>query len=250
MLDTLNLTFPIYATALFGAFCLGFSKAGFPGLALVNVIVMAELFGAKESVGIILPLLILCDIGVYPLFARFATWKQTWPLLSIATLGVIVGYLVLGHLNNELTRMAIGTIVLTMLSLQLVRQFYPAMLGKVEGATWFRWWCGLLMGISTMIANAAAPAYSIYTLVNRFSKEQFLGIGARCFLIINLLKAPLMVDLAIIDQHSLLLDLCLIPGLALGVLVGRKVIHRIPQKTFESLLYFFSAAAGIRLLFF
>ncbi len=250
MIDSLNLTLAIYGPALFGAFCLGFSKAGFPGLALVNVIVMAELFGAKASVGIILPLLILCDLGVYPLFARFATWKQTWPLLSIATLGVFAGYVFLGHMNNELTRTAIGTIVLTMLALQLIRQFYPRILGNVEGARWFRWWSGLLMGVSTMIANAAAPAYSIYTLVNRFSKEQFLGIGARCFLLINLIKAPLMIDLAIINKNSLLIDLSLIPGLVAGVLIGRKVIHRIPQETFEMLLYVFSAAAGIRLLFF
>ena len=46
------------------AFSLGFSKTGFPGLALVNVLIMAELFGAKESVGLILPLLIVCDVTV------------------------------------------------------------------------------------------------------------------------------------------------------------------------------------------
>jgi len=42
----------------------------------------------------------------------------------------------------------------------------------------------------------------------------------------------------------------LIPGLALGVLTGKLVIHRIPQKVFEKLLYLFSAIAGIRLVFF
>ena len=34
--------------ALFGAFSLGFSKTGFPGLAMVNVLILAELFGAKQ----------------------------------------------------------------------------------------------------------------------------------------------------------------------------------------------------------
>ena len=32
--------------ALFGAFSLGFSKTGFPGLAMVNVLILAELFEA------------------------------------------------------------------------------------------------------------------------------------------------------------------------------------------------------------
>jgi uncharacterized protein len=233
-----------------GAFCLGFSKAGFPGMALVNVVLMAELFGAKESVGMILPLLILCDFAVFPLFAHYATWKETWPLFFVAAMGVFLGYTVLDYLNAEMTKTAIGIIVLTMLALQLARQSRPLLFGPVEGARWFRWWSGLLIGVSTMIANAAAPAYSIYTLANRFSKEQFLGIGARCFLLINLLKAPLMTNLEIINRKSLIIDAMLIPGLALGVLAGKLVIHRIPQKVFEQLLYLFSAIAGIRLVFF
>jgi uncharacterized membrane protein YfcA len=149
-----------------------------------------------------------------------------------------------------MTKTAIGIIVLVMLALQLIRQSRPMLFGPVEGARWFRWWSGLLIGVSTMIANAAAPAYSIYTLANRFSKEQFLGIGARCFLLINLLKAPLMTNLEIINRQSLIIDAMLIPGLALGVLTGKLVIHRIPQKVFEKLLYLFSAIAGIRLVFF
>ena len=43
--------------ALFGALSLGFSKTGFPGLAMVNVLILAELFGAKASVGMILSLI-------------------------------------------------------------------------------------------------------------------------------------------------------------------------------------------------
>lgn len=219
-------------------------------MALVNVILMAEIFGAKESVGMILPLLILCDFAVFPLFAHFATWKETWPLFSVAAVGVLIGFVVLDRLDAEMTKSTIGIIVLVMLALQLARQFRPMIFGPLEGARWFRWWSGLLIGFSTMIANAAAPAYSIYTLANRFSKAQFLGIGARCFLLINLLKAPLMTNLEIINRKSLIIDAMLIPGLILGVLAGKFVIHRIPQKVFETLLYLFSAIAGLRLVFF
>ena len=45
--------------ALFGAFSLGFSNTGFHGLAMVNVLILAELFGAKASVGMIVPMLIV-----------------------------------------------------------------------------------------------------------------------------------------------------------------------------------------------
>ena len=48
-------------TAL-AAFCIGFSKSGFAGSGLATVIIMAQLFGALESTGILLPMLICGDV--------------------------------------------------------------------------------------------------------------------------------------------------------------------------------------------
>ena len=79
-------------------------------------------------------------------------------------------------------------------------------------------------------------------------KERFLGIGARCFLLINVIKLPFLTDLQIIHAHSLLLDLTLLPGIFAGIYLGKRLIDRIPQKAFECLLYLFSAVAGVRLL--
>ena len=74
--------------ALFGALSLGFSKTGFPGLAMVNVLILAELFGAKASVGMIVPMLIVCDLTVYPLFRRYSSWRELWPLLPSTFVGL------------------------------------------------------------------------------------------------------------------------------------------------------------------
>jgi uncharacterized membrane protein YfcA len=240
----------VYAGALCGAFCLGFSKTGFPGLALVNVMLMAELFGAKESVGIILPLLICADITVFPMFRRYATWKQVVPLLVPIAFGLVAGYLLLGNIDNRMARPTIGAIILMMTSLQLLRVYRQEFLTHLPDAPVFRWGSGLVIGVSTMMANAAGPAYSIYALVHKMKKEDFLGIGARTFLLVNIVKVPFMTDLDIINPASLKIDLALLPGVFTGILVGRKVIAKIPQKLFEILLYLFSIIAGSRLLFF
>ena len=79
-------TLQTFALAALGAFCLGISKTGFPGLAILNVLIVAELFGAKNSVGVILPMLIVCDLLVYPLFRKHASWKQVWPLVPVTKL--------------------------------------------------------------------------------------------------------------------------------------------------------------------
>ncbi len=245
-----DLSLSTYLAACFGAFCLGFSKAGFPGLALVNVVIMAELFGGKASVGLILPLLVTCDLIIFPLFRKYASWKDTLPLLAITTLGVFLGYFIMGAIQPSTCRHVIGGLILLMLALQAIQRMGVAFILQLKGAAWFRWWCGGLMGVSTMLANAAAPAYSLFALANQWTKHQFLGIGARCFLVLNLLKVPLMADLDMITRHSLSLDAALLPALLIGIALGRRLIERIPQKAFEWLLYAFTLVAGFRLLLF
>jgi uncharacterized protein len=239
-----------YAIALFSAFCLGFSKAGFPGLALVNVMIMAELFGAKQSVGIILPLLIAADLTVYPLFRRYASWRQVWPLLLPSFVGIVVGHRLLGSIDNLTARRVLGGILLLMLGLQWLRVHRQEFLSRLPNSRAFFWGSGLTIGVSTMMANAAGPVFSIYALVHQLSKTDFLGIGARTFLILNLVKVPFMADLDIINLQSLKVDVALLPGTFLGIFAGYRLITRIPQRIFELLLYLFTLISGIRLLCF
>lgn len=60
--------FVMYVVVLVGVCCLGLFKSGFFGLVLINVLLMVELFGVKEFVGIILLLLIVGDLIVYFFF--------------------------------------------------------------------------------------------------------------------------------------------------------------------------------------
>lgn len=241
-------TWGAIALATIGAFCLGVSKTGFPGLALVNILIIAECFGAKASVGIILPLLIVCDLIVYPLFRKYASWKKVLPLLPCTLIGLAIGYFLLRSIDDSTARKVIGIIILIMLALQLFRQYQKNFLTNLPDSKSFLGFSGLAIGISTMVANAAGPVYSIYALVHKMKKEDFLGVGARFFLLINVIKIPLLGNLSLINADSLKLNLLLIPGIVLGIITGRKLIHLVPQKIFEWLLYAFSLIAGLRAL--
>lgn len=236
--------------ALLGAFSLGVSKTGFPGLALINVIIMAELFGAKASVGMVLPLLIACDLIVYPLFRKHASWKMVLPLIPPAVCGVLVGWLMLGQFSDTAAKRTIGIIILFMLSFQLIRALRSEFLTHLPDSKPFRIGTGLTIGVSTTLANAAGPIYSIYALVHKMEKNDFLGIGARFFLFLNIFKAPFLGQLNLINATSLKIDLILLPGIITGILIGRHLIKVVPQKAFEILLYIFSFAAGLRMLLF
>jgi len=238
------------ALAALGAMCLGVSKTGFPGLAIVNVMIVAELFGAKNSVGIILPMLVVCDLIVLPMFWKHATWRMVWPLVPITFASILAATFLLDRFDDLTARRVIGGIILVMLVLQLVREFHKAFLEHLPDSRVFRWASCVLIGISTMLANAAGPVYSIYALVHKMPKMEFLGVGARLFLVVNLFKAPLLGQLDLINPESLALNLWLLPALVCGILLGRQLIGHVPQRAFEILLYGFSAIAGVRMLFF
>ena len=56
--------------ALVAAVCIGVAKAGFSGISMVSVVLLAEVYGAKASVGLALPLLIAADLMAYPAFLK------------------------------------------------------------------------------------------------------------------------------------------------------------------------------------
>ena len=238
------------ALAALGALCLGVSKTGFPGLAIINVMIVAECFGAKNSVGIILPMLVVCDLIVLPMFWKHATWAMIWPLVPVTFAAILGATFLLDRFDDLTARRVIGGIILLMLALQLVREFRKEFLEHLPDSRVFRWASCVLIGVSTMLANAAGPVYSIYSLVHKMPKMEFLGVGARLFLVVNLFKAPLLGQLDLINPESLRLNLILLPALVAGILLGRKLIGLVPQRAFEILLYVFSAIAGVRMLFF
>lgn len=249
MIPHLEISTTALLLALLGAFIMGFAKTGLPGLALINVIIMAQLFG-KESIGIVLPLLVVCDLVIYPLYHKYASWKKVWPLLPATIVGVLVGWWILKTVPDTAMKPIIGWTIVGMLVLQILRQFSRQLLAKMPDSTGFLIGSGLTIGVSTTVANAAGPAFSIWGLIRRISKEDFLGIGARYFLFVNLFKLPLFWDADVVSQRTLLIDLALLPSVIAGIVVGRLVILRLPQKLFEWILFALSAAGAIWLICF
>lgn len=247
LLPYLDIPLSTYAIACGGAFVLGVSKTGLPGLALINVVIMASLFG-KQSVGIVLPLLIACDLAVYPMYRKMATWRQVWPLMIPAIVGVCAGFLILNRINDHTTKTVIGWIILGMLGLQQLRAYSENFLRDLPDSQGFLIGSGLVIGVCTTVANAAGPAYSIWALVRKLPKEEFLGIGARFFLLLNFMKLPFGFGANVMSGWTLLLDAALLPAVFAGIAAGRPFVMRIPRVVFERLLIFFSLIGALYLL--
>src|SRR5882757_2595545 len=76
---------------LLSAFILGLAKAGLKGIDMMNVTIMAIVFGGKASTGIVLPLLCFTDIMAVTYYNRHAEWKYFWRLMPWMFIGVLIG---------------------------------------------------------------------------------------------------------------------------------------------------------------
>jgi uncharacterized protein len=235
--------------AVLAAACIGIGKAGISGMGLLPVVIFAFLFGARASTGIVLPMLIVGDVTAVRAFHRHARWDYIRRMLPPACLGVMVSAWYMRSLSEAVYKPVIGGIILGLIVLQLARMQKPAWFGSVPHTRLFTWAIGLVAGCATMLANAAGPVFAIYCLAVSLPKMEFVGTNAWFFLIVNTFKIPFSIALGLIHGGTLLLNVILSPLIVAGLLAGRWLTSRIPQRTFDLLLLAFAAVAAMRLVF-
>jgi uncharacterized membrane protein YfcA len=234
--------------ALIAALCIGLSKAGLAGTATLNVVLMAKAFGAKESVGVVLPLLIVADFMGFMINRKGGSWRPVWLMAVPAMIGVAVGAWLFDIIDKDAARTVIGWLIIGLLAFKVVLDTWHSTFVKLTEHRVFAWTMGCMAGLVTMLANAAGPVMTVYLLSQRLEKKEWLGVFSRFFLFINLFKVPFSQNLGIINTPSLMTNLILLPAVIAGILIGWQVLKRIPQKPFEWLLFGLTLVAAVWLV--
>ncbi len=249
-----------WALAALGAFIAGLSKTGVAGLGILCVAVFANLLPARQATGLVLLLLIFGDVFAAASYRRHTVWRHLWRLFPWAAVGVGLGTVALGRLNDPEVRRLVGGIVIALFALHLWRRKQGGASAEAEPANagpdawlertprWFAPAVGVLAGFTTQVANAAGPIMILYLLAMRLPKMEFVGTGAVFFLCLNLFKAPFMIGLGLINPASLRTSLLLAPAVIAGAFAGRWVLRRIDQAWFEMIALGLTLAAGVKLL--
>ena len=226
----------------------GMSKSGLAGLGMVHIVIFAAIFGARASTGVLLPLLVLGDIFAVAFVGKEVDWRMVAKLLPPALGGIVVGWFLLDRLDEGAIKPVIGGIILWLTLLQVARLWRPTWFGHFPHADWIGWLAGALAGVTTMIANAAGPIIAIYLLAVAYPKNALIATAAWLFLILNVVKLPFSWHLGLITPATLLVNLLLAPLVLAGMLAGKWVVKRIPQRLFDSLILAFTATAATRLM--
>ncbi len=240
---------PLWWLGALSAVLVGIAKTGVPGFGMMAVPIMVLAANhARFAAGWLLPLLCVADLCAVAIYRRHASWKSLARLFPWVAVGIAVGTAFLG-LSDRSLRVLTGGIVLFMLALRVKSMIRRAPLdpdrvpGLLHAALY-----GTATGFSTTVANAAGSVMNLYLLGQRVPKENFMGIMAWFFLIINVVKLPIYGARDMIDRGSLWLNLTWLPALGVGALLGRAIFLHTPQKAFEATVLGLTAAATLLLL--
>lgn len=236
--------------ALYGcAILIGMSKTGIQGINTISIPILAMMFGAKESTGLVLPMLCMADLVAVIYYRRMGEWKYIVKLLPAAVAGFFVALAV----DQVIPASQFKRLMAVCILIGLVIMFWTERKGKqnvVGDAWWYAPLFGLLGGFTTMIGNAAGPVMAVYLLSMRLPKYCFVGTTAWFFLIINLLKLPLQIFAwDNITLTSFALNLSAIPFILLGAVVGIKFVKILPESKYRIFIVITTLISTLLLLF-
>jgi len=255
-----------FAAAVVAVLLVSISKGGFgSGLGMLSVPVMMLVAPATSVLPMMLPILIACDVLAIREYPKLYSRQAIVRVAPGAVAGLLIGWGLLWWLsqpgneslrvrNEALLRLGIGGLCVAFVGLWAVTQWLRRHEG--ERPPWRPTWlggtlAGLPSGVTTMLAHAAGPVFTMYLLPQNLDRRSFVGTTVRYFLVFNMLKIPLFLTIPGAARlnwpifKSVLWILAIAP---LGVWTGRWLNDRLSQKWFNYLLYFFLTLAGVQLI--
>ena len=229
------------------AFLAGVFRTAMPGLGLLLTSLIAQVMPARASTGFLLPILIMGDMIAVIYWRRIKVWPYLTRILPWTVVGIVCGWILMGLMTESIFKPVMGGMIVFFVVLDFVRRRLGIALKSKNRL--FTALMGILAGTFTMMANAAGPIMTMYLMSMDLPPDDFIGINAWFFCIMNLIKVPFSIGLGLITWANFKIDLALFPLIVLGAAVGAFAIKRIPRKLFDTLVKVLAAAAGLKLLF-
>lgn len=226
----------------------GISKGGFAGgFGIVTVPLMALAISPIQAAAILLPILLVMDVGAVLAYRR--TWDRGLMrvLLPAALAGIAIGTFTFRLLTADAIKLLLGAMAIGFVVYRTLRRSAsaaPTRPSVAKGALW-----GSLSGFTSFIAHAGGPPLSVYLLPLRMPPTLLVGTVAVLFAVINWAKVLPYWWLGLFSAQNFATAAALAPvGLA-GVGLGVWLHTRVNEALFYRLVYSFLALTGLKLLY-
>ena len=223
------------------------SKAGLKGMGTLVVLLLAFVYEAKASTGILLPMLIIADIIAVIYYRRSVRWDYLKRFLPWMIAGVLFGNYVGKGMSEEIFKKGMAIIILISVLIMFAWERYDK--NKIPDTLWFTGSMGFAAGFTTMIGNLAGAFSNIFFLASRIPKIEFIGTAAWLFFFINLLKLPFHIwSWKTIDLDTLYINLTLVPGIIVGFYIGLKIVDKFKEHQFRKFILVMTAIGAMAMI--
>ena len=239
----------LFAVFAFGVTFSGISKGGFgSAAAFVPAALLASFIEPMAAMSLMLPLLMVMDIGSLKPYWRRWMAVETRVLCLGAVPGVILGVLLFQMTNANNLRFVIGAICLAFVLWQTLPQLKKHALHRSALSKHWGMGLGALAGFTSFVSHAGGPAAAVYLLSQRPNKTEYQATTVIVFWIINIAKAVPYAFLGLFSLETLSLSLLFAPFALIGVYLGVKWHFLISERVFFALTYGLLLCTGLRLI--
>ncbi len=246
----------------FAVLFIGISKAGFGGgLGMLTTPLCVLAFGAKDAIGILLPL--LCAGDAFSLYHYWGKWRKEnlKYLLPGVLAGVMIGVQLIGRFSARELNMAIGSLAVLFVVFQLLKEKIFRAEGAFAPNHAIGLPCGAGAGVTSTFANGAGPVVALFLVPQKLAKEIYVGTTVLVFTWINwiklaffcvdrtLLDLPLFAPHAIITRATLRQSLNFLPLIPVGVWLGVWLNRKFSERLFLRVVYVMTFLTGLELIF-
>lgn len=235
-------TYLVLASTLLVAYVI-FGIAGF-GSALIASPVMALYLPVAQVV----PLLALLDLGAAIVNVsrdgRSAAWPELKRLVPLMVTGSLLGAAILLTTRPDILMLALGGFVIAY-ALYSLSGLKPDRPFSVKASVPF----GLVGGVFSALFGSGGFIYAIY-LSGRIEKKETLRITQTTLIGMSTLTRVVIFTLAgvYMDSRLLLLALTLLPGMLMGITLGRYLTLKMSREQFIKMINVLLLASGAMLI--
>jgi hypothetical protein len=243
------LNFEFIVIAALATVFAGISKGGFgSGAAFASAAILATIIEPGTAIGIMLPLLILMDLGSLKPYWKKWRSRESWILIIGSIPGVILGAMLYSSVSADFFRFLIGIICLAFVLWQALQKWSIIRKSIRPLSDFYGTFLGCFAGFTSFISHAGGPPAAIYLLSKNPTKTEYQATTVIVFWAVNLAKAVPYTFLGLFTLETLFLDLILAPFSLIGVWIGVKAHYVISERLFFFFTYILLTLTGARLI--
>jgi uncharacterized protein len=215
------------------------------GAGVVAIPLLVLVLPLRTVIPVITTLGIVASFGQTVREFRHVVWRGVRGLLLPTVAGAAAGLWLFKALHPELLRGALALFIIayalwTLVPRKAVLRAPRAWLAPVAGVGG-----GLL---STLFGGMAGPIFVIYLNALDLDKARFRATMSAILFLLALLRAGGYGGLGFYDAVAIALIALLLPAMAIGMVLGERVHHGIPELTFKRVVAMLLVASGVALL--